>query len=107
MDAATKQRKDALELANHVRAVRAEVKAALRQTTNRRDAMGKAADIIAEPEVELESMRIEALLKAIFRMGTSKSHRLLVRAGIPPSRTIGALTGRQRDELVRLLREDA
>lgn len=106
-EAATKQRQEALRLANRVRQVRAEVKAGLRQTPSRREAMLKAAEIIEMPADELETMRIEALLRSIFRMGTAKANRLLIRAGIPPSRTIGGITGRQRAELVRLLKEDA
>lgn len=103
MEPAMLQRLEALERANHVRLVRSEVKRSLRETGSRREAMRKAAEIIALPDDELETMRIEPLLRSIFRMGATKANRLLVRAGIPPSRTIGGITARQRAELVRLL----
>lgn len=97
------QREHALQLANHVRCIRAEVKRDLREL-NRAEGLLKAADLLEAPSVELEGMKVEALLGSIFRIGETKVHRLMLQAGISSQRTIGGITGRQRAALVSLLR---
>lgn len=97
------QRDQALQLANHVRKTRADVKRELREL-NRADGLLRAAEIVEAPIVEMEGMKVEMLLRSVYRIGDAKVHRLMVQANIASQRTIGGITSRQRALLVRLLR---
>lgn len=88
----------ALEKANRIRAVRAQVKRDL-----------KAGDIqawplIADPGDELLNMRVYDVLLAIPRFGVVKAQRLLARHRISQRKTLGGITERQRAELVAALK---
>ena len=84
------QRLRALERANAVRLARAELK--------RRIAEGEAsaADIILEPPEEALSWAIGELLMSQRRWGTTRCRKFLGRHHLTETKTLGALTDRQR-----------
>jgi hypothetical protein len=84
------QRMRALERANAVRLARAELK--------RRIAEGEAAaaDVILDPPNEALSWAIGELLMSQRRWGSTKCRKFLSRYHITETKTIGALTDRQR-----------
>ena len=84
------QRLRALERANAVRLARAELK--------RRIAEGdaSAAVVILEPPAEAVSWAIGELLMSQRRWGTTRCRKFLARYHISETKTLGALTDRQR-----------
>jgi len=84
------QRLRALERANAVRLARAELK--------RRIAEGEAsaAEIILDPPAEALSWAIGELLMSQRRWGTTRCRKFLGRYHISETKTLGALTERQR-----------
>ena len=84
------QRLRALERANAVRLARAELK--------RRIAEGEssAADVILEPPDEALSWAIGELLMSQRRWGSTKCRKFLSRHNLTETKTLGALTDRQR-----------
>jgi hypothetical protein len=84
------QRLRALERANAVRLARAELK--------RRIAEGEAtaADIILDPPDEALSWAIGELLMSQRRWGSTKCRKFLSRHHLTETKTLGALTDRQR-----------
>ena len=63
-----------------------------------------AAELILEPDTALHSMLTLGLLERVRQLGPAQAERMLARAGITPTCTIGALTSRQRAGLAALLR---
>lgn len=92
------QRLNALEHANAIRKARARLKADVR--AGRRSAL----DILGEPPEYVSTMKVCDLLLAIPKVGRVKTSKYLTQCRISPSKTIGGLSQRQRDELVSLLR---
>lgn len=92
------QRLDALGRANVVRTKRAQLKKDLKA--------GRVAiyDVIAAPADWLETATVFDLLLATPKYGRVKVNKALTQCRIAPSKTLGGMTERQRDELVRLLR---
>jgi hypothetical protein len=90
------QRLRALERANAVRLARAELK--------RRIAEGdtSAAEVILEPPAEALSWAIGELLTSQRRWGSTRCRKFLAQHHITETKTLGALTDRQR----RLLAEE-
>jgi hypothetical protein len=84
------QRLRALERANAVRLARAELK--------RRIAEGEAsaADVILDPPAEAFSWAIGELLMSQRRWGNTRCRKFLSRHHITETKTLGALTDRQR-----------
>lgn len=84
------QRLQALERANAVRLARAELK--------RRIAEGEAsaAEVILEPPAEALSWAIGELLMSQRRWGTTRCRKFVARYHISETKTLGALTDRQR-----------
>ena len=84
------QRLRALERANAVRLARAELK--------RRIAEGEAsaAEIILDPPAEAYSWAVGELLMSQRRWGTTRCRKFLGRYQISETKTLGALTERQR-----------
>ena len=84
------QRLRALERANAVRLARAELK--------RRIAEGEAsaADVILEPPNEALSWAVGELLMSQRRWGTTRCRKFLGRYQISETKSLGALTERQR-----------
>jgi len=87
----------ALRRANQVRGLRARLKQDLREGTVRLEqVLATGADYLASAEVF-------DLLVAVPRIGPVKAAHLLTIASISPSKTVGALSERQRTRLVELL----
>ena len=92
------QRLDALERANEVRTKRAQLK---------RDLKGGRASIhtlLLDPPEYVETAKVFDMLLAVPKYGRVKVNKVLTQCRISPSKTIGGLSQRQRDELVSLLR---
>lgn len=87
----------ALRQANEVRSARAKLKQELRQGKVRLEQiLATRADYLATAEVF-------DLLVAVPKIGPVKAEHLLTIARISPSKTVGALSGRQRASLIELL----
>ena len=91
-------RLDALERANATRARRVQLKRDLKS--------GRTAihGLLLDPPGFLETAKVFDLLLAVPTYGRVKVNRLLAQCRISPSKTVGGLSRRQRDELVQLLR---
>jgi len=91
------QRLRALERANEIRLARAELK--------RRIAEGaiSAAEVILTPPCEAVSWSIGDLLLSQHRWGSSRCRKFLLRAQINETKSVGALTERQRRLLANQL----
>jgi hypothetical protein len=92
------QRLDALERANVVRTRRAQLKRDLKS--------GRASihTLLLEPPEYIETAKVFDMLLAVPKYGRVKVNKVLTQCRISPSKTIGGLSQRQRDELVKLLR---
>jgi len=88
------QRRAALIRANEIRTRRAQLKIDVK--ARRAD----AALVLLEPEDWVETMKVWDLLLAVPKIGRVKTNTILVRQRISPSKTIGGLSQRQRNELV-------
>lgn len=89
-----KQRMAALQRANAIRTRRAELK---------RDAKAGRVDlleVLAAPPAEVETMKVFDLLLARPGFGRVKVNKILSKAQVSPSKTVGGLSDRQRRELV-------
>ena len=92
------QRLDALERANEVRTKRAKLK---------RDLKGGRESIhtlLLDPPDFVETAKVFDMLLAVPKYGRVKTNKVLTQCRISPSKTIGGLSQRQRDELVEPLR---
>ena len=89
---------DALQRANHIRSRRAQLKRDLKA--------GRASihDLLLKPPDYLETAKVFDMLLAVPKYGRVKVNKILVTCRISPSKTIGGLSERQRNELVSLLR---
>jgi len=97
-EAPAPQRLRALEQANRVRSARARLKGEMAAGTL------SAAEVIERCPPEVETMSIGELLRGQARWGPARCSRLLLSAGISEGRPLGALTERQRRDLVTRLR---
>jgi hypothetical protein len=90
----TDQAMHALEQANRVRSVRAQVK--------REIASGSlsASAVIERCPREAEGMTVRELLQSQPRWGPTRCSRLALSAGVSEGRAVGALTARQRSALI-------
>ena len=91
------QRREALQRANDVRTKRAKLKKDLKAgrtliTTLRLD-----------PPEYVATAKVCDMLLAVPKYGRVKVNKVLTQCRISPSKTIGGLSQRQRDELVKLL----
>lgn len=87
------QRMTSLEHANRVRLARAQLKREIR--AGRRTAVS----VLLEPPACASSMRTFDLLLAAPKVGQAKATALMAKAGISLTRTVGAITPRQRKAL--------
>jgi len=85
---------DALGKANEVRSRRAALKADLK-----RGVVG-IGDVLAVPPEYLLTAKVADLLMATPKCGRVKSARIMEQCRISPSKTIGGLSERQRQELL-------
>ena len=92
------QRMDALQRANDVRTRRAQLKRDLKA--------GRAQihGLLLDPPEYLQTAKVFDLLLAVPKYGRVKVNRILTHCRISPSKTIGGLSERQRNELVSYLR---
>ena len=93
------QRRDALALANRIRAQRATLKADLK-----RKRVSLVA-VLADPPAYLATARIAKLLVALPGYGPKKVEGLVAGCQVSPRKTVAGLSERQRDELLRALEE--
>lgn len=92
------QRMEALQQANKIRCYRANLKRDIK--AHRAD----IADLLVNPPEEIETMHIFDLMMAVPKMGRTKVNKLLNTCRISPSKTVGGITARQRDEILFYLR---
>lgn len=93
------QRREALIRANVIRSYRAKLK---RDVTAGRVSF---ADLVLAVTVDdrLATMKVLDLLLAVPKVGRVKADMAFRRAEVSPSKTLGGLTFRQREELVRIV----
>lgn len=91
------QRMDALKRANEIRTYRARLKRELK--AGRRDIF----DVLADPPDYLLTAKVFDILIVVPKYGRVKANRILTRARISPSKTVGGLSERQRREIVDLM----
>ncbi len=92
------QRMDALQRANEIRTRRAQLK---------RDLKGGRVsihDLLLDPPEYLETAKVFDMLLAVPKYGRVKVNKILVTCRISPSKTVGGLSERQRNELCGMLR---
>ncbi|MDQ3587996.1 MAG: hypothetical protein M3356_02805 [Actinomycetota bacterium] len=91
------QRMDALQRANEIRSRRARLKRDLKAGRT------KIHGLLLNPPEWLETAKVFDLLLAVPKYGRVKVNRILTHCRISPSKTIGGLSERQRNELVSYL----
>jgi hypothetical protein len=91
------QRMDALERANEIRIKRAGLKRDLKA--------GRLTihSLLRDPPDYVETAKVFDMLLAVPKYGRVKVNKVLAHCRIAPSKTIGGLSERQRNELVSLL----
>ena len=94
---AGEQRRQALQIANTVRHERSIIKRDLK--AGRRSMIG----LLADPPDHIATMRLIDLLIALPRTGRTRASAILTGSIIPPAKTVGALTRRQRSVLIAAL----
>lgn len=97
-DRSLTQRLDALERANDVRTKRAQLK---REVKAGRVTMHA---LLLEPPAYLETAKVFDILLATPKLGRVKVNKILTQCRISPSKSMGGLSERQRDEIAKLLR---
>ncbi len=92
------QRLTALEHANEIRTTRAKLKKDLKA--------GRVSihNLLAEPPPCMVTAKVFDMLLAVPKYGRVKVNKVLAQCRISPSKTVGGISERQRNELVRLLR---
>jgi hypothetical protein len=93
----------ALAQANRIRLRRAALMRWLRCNTSA-ESHEKAVELILEPDPTLDSMLVLELLQRIRGVGPAQAERMVELAEVSPTRTLGALTARQRAGLAAVLR---
>ena len=93
-----KQRRSALRRANAIRKARAQLKRDLKSGRTRIETL------LAEPPSYLLSASVSELVNAVPSFGPARTAQVLARCRISPTKTVGALSERQRVELAACLR---
>jgi hypothetical protein len=91
------QRMDALRRANEIRTQRARLKRDLKAGRS------QIHGLLLDPPDYLLTAKVFDLLLAVPKYGRVKVNRILTHCRISPSKTIGGLSDRQRNELVSFL----
>jgi hypothetical protein len=91
---------EALALANTIRYGRADLKRAIRKGDI------QVADVLRQMPPLVQTMRVLELLSCQYQWGPDRTRRLLQALAVSESRTVGALTGRQRTLIAALLDGD-
>ena len=92
------QRMEALKRANEIRTQRARLKRDLKA------GRAQIQALLLDPPEYLLTAKVFDLLLAVPKYGRVKANRILTQCRISPSKTIGGLSERQRNELVSYLR---
>jgi hypothetical protein len=92
------QRMDALRRANEIRTRRA------RRKRDLKAGRSQIHGLLLDPPDYLLTAKVFDLLLAVPKYGRVKVNRILTHCRISPSKTIGGLSDRQRNELVSFLR---
>jgi len=92
------QRMEALKRANNIRSQRAKLKRDLKA------GKVKIQTLLLDPPEYVQTAKVIDMLLAVPKYGRVKTNRILNQCRISPSKTIGGLSQRQRDELVTQLR---
>jgi hypothetical protein len=92
------QRMEALKRANDIRSQRAQLKRDLKA------GKAKIQTLLLDPPEYVQTAKVIDMLLAVPKYGRVKTNRILNQCRISPSKTIGGLSQRQRDELVAQLR---
>src|ERR1700720_3572893 len=92
------QRMEALQRANDIRSRAAQLKG------NLKGGRQPIHELLLEPPDYLQTAKVFDLLLAVPKYGRVKVNKILSQCRISPSKTIGGLSQRQRDELVTLMR---
>lgn len=97
-DRSLQQRQDALLIANEIRSYRANLKRGIKA--------GRVSivNLLCHPPDEIDTMKIFDLLLSMPKMGRVKANKMMNSCRISPSKTIGGMSERQREEVVSLLR---
>lgn len=92
------QRMEALQQANEIRSRRATLKRDLKA--------GRASidKLLEDPPKYVETAKVFDMLLAVPKYGRVKANKILSNCSVSPSKTIGGLTARQRNELIASLR---
>ncbi len=98
-DRSLQQRLDALERANEVRTKRSQLKRDLKAGRVQIHAL------LLDPPGYLETAKVYDLLLCTPKYGRVKTNRILALCRIAPSKTIGGLSPRQRNEIVVMMRQ--
>ena len=91
------QRMEALALANAIRSQRAELK---RQLKRRERSL---TELLTAPPEEAQTWHLLDALMACPRVGKVKAQKALRTAGVSPRKTLGGMTDRQANVLLRVL----
>lgn len=91
------QRLDALERANEVRTKRAALKRDLH--AGRKSIL----TVLTDPPAYVETAKVFDLLLSVPKYGRVKTNKVLTQCRVSPSKTVGGLSQRQRDELVSMI----
>jgi ribosomal protein S13 len=91
------QRIDALNRANEIRTLRAQLKRDLKAGT------ASIQALLLDPPAYLQTAKVLEILLALPKIGKVKATKILDSCRVSPSKTIGGLTDRQRAELAARL----
>jgi hypothetical protein len=91
------QRMEALQRANEIRSLRAQLKRDLKSGSV------SLVDVIASPPEFVQTAKVFDMLLAVPKYGKVKATRFLTHCRISQGKTIGGLSDRQRAELIELL----
>jgi hypothetical protein len=97
-DRSLHQRMTALERANDIRTYRAQLKIDIK--AGRKDVV----KLLSTPPEKIETMKVFDLLLAVPKIGRTKITKMLNTCRMSPSKTVGGMSERQRQELIALLR---
>jgi hypothetical protein len=92
------QRMDALQRANEIRTKRAQLKRDLKAGRH------SIHSLLLEPPEYVGTAKVVDMLLAVPKYGRVKVDKILRQCKISPSKTVGGLSERQRNELVSMLR---
>lgn len=92
------QRMSALGNANEIRTYRANLKRDVKAGHR------SIVDLLTDPPSKLQTMKIQDLLMSAPKMGRVKVDKLLRTCRISPSKTVGGMSERQRNEILVELR---